>query len=130
MVDLLTYTRIAMPTTPLSAGVSANDQEKALTPLCTAISNMHGSAGIDFAKAVFGVQTAEEAIQKRKDDMKGMPVNGSFGENGVCTCLMRTYVALIKMKEDGNAAALREIAEQKFPKEVVAEELRRVEAGW
>ncbi|KAI6820096.1 hypothetical protein KC340_g14298 [Hortaea werneckii] len=118
-----------LPTTTTTESQDA--QDRALQPLTDAIINMHGRAVSDFTKAVFGDQRTETALAERREEIKGMPTNGSFGEAGSCTSLMRSYVVLKgELGEDGNAAELRGIAERHFGREMVAQELLKVESGW
>ncbi|KAI7567463.1 hypothetical protein KC343_g10641 [Hortaea werneckii] len=121
-----------MPTELSTTNPETKDaQDRALQPLTDAIINMHGRAVSDFTKAVFGEERVESALAERREEIKGMPTNGSFGEAGSCTSLMRSYVVLKgELGEEGNAAELREIAERHFGREMVAHELQRVESGW
>ncbi|KAK4547160.1 hypothetical protein LTR36_001381 [Oleoguttula mirabilis] len=121
------------PTMPtlLSTTAPADVQKRALAPLTTAIANMHGTSVLDFAKTVFGDETAEKAVQERKEEMKGMQINGNFGESGCCTAIMRCYVVLkSELGETANAEELKGIPVAYWERGFVEGELAKVEAGW
>ncbi|KAK5135111.1 hypothetical protein LTR08_005636 [Meristemomyces frigidus] len=116
----------ALTTTP-----DDNTKQRALVPLVSAHINGHfGTKLEDFGRAVFGAQAFDEAVEVRKAEMKGMPVNGSYGSTGICTSIMRSYIVLRGLGETENAEELRAIAEEAFLRDTTAAELARVEAGW
>jgi len=86
---------------------------------------MSGSGVMEFARAVFGVEKANTALQARKDEMKGPETaNGGHGEGYSCRALMRAYVLLRgEMDEVDNAEELMTVAKGYFPSDVVAREL-------
>lgn len=119
-----------MPTT-LSATPDDQTKQRALLPLVDATINGHlGTKVEDFGKGVFGATTFDQAVADRKAEMEGMPANGHWGELGVCTGLMRSYVVLKGLGETDNAEELKAIAVQHFLRDTVEAELAKVEAGW
>ncbi|KAK5135110.1 hypothetical protein LTR08_005635 [Meristemomyces frigidus] len=100
-----------MPTTLAAAALPEETRQRALLPLVDAVINGHlGTAVSDFAKTVFGTTAFDEALAARKDEMKGMEVNGFHGGQYVCTSLMRSYVVLKGLGEEENAEELLVIA--------------------
>ena len=91
---------------PSALAVAATEETKqrALLPLIDAVINGHlGTAVSDFATAVCGETEFDDALAGRKENMKGMKTNGSYGGQYVCMSLMRSYVALRGLGEEQNA---------------------------
>lgn len=120
-----------MPTALASPSQAFTDS--VLAPLINAHLNGHlGTKLIDFAKMLFGDQTAEAALDQEKEDRKpyqaGM-ANGGHGQTGVCTSIVRAHLHLRANGEEANATELREIADGHFGAQTVDDEMAKVLMG-
>ena len=118
----------------LSSVATAAQLDSALDPLVTAAMHLTIKNRImDFARAVFGTDVANDRLKATEEEAKGQLggyANGGWDETPQCTSLMRSYVALRdQLGEAGNAEELKALASSYFAKDVVDVQLERVLAG-